>query len=341
MSTILDNSHIRQTILNTMSDAPILTESPTPTLAEIAKPAPATSPPGETAAPLEQTTPLTKTNARETLQTIAEGPKQASPAERATQATPDGKPGQEEQKIPDKMDVNKTEQRAETEPNKEKLDSLLTQSAQIFLDAKDPRVVTVALARASAASTPLGAELRRDVAHMIAEHKGDQLTAQTREELTKIQNELRLLNLPVTDAARSEFANTLEAFAAGHPDRGITPALIEQVRTNVQSRPDGITNLMKADSTLTARLMTELQGDAKESFPNVGTPEGLVKAAGLPETAETSAKAAELLRPKFTPPTKEPVDIGTMVLQTSLITSMTLMFVASLAGAGGEGGGGH
>lgn len=297
-----------------MSDAPLMNESSVPlSLKDLAKPVPA-APPAETAAPTEQSTPLTKANARDTLKSIADGPKS------------------------EKTEGNKTEQITENEPNKEKLDSLLTQSAKLLLDAKDPRVVTVALARASG-STPLGLELRRDVAHMVAEYKGDNLTAEAREQLNKIQEELRLLNLPKTDPARSEFANTLEAYAAGNPDKGITPALIEQVRTNTQSRPDGIANIMKADSTLTARLMSELNGDAKEPFPNVGTPEGLVKASGLPMTPETSANAAELLRPKYTPPTKEPVDLGTMVLQTSLITSMSLMFIASLAGAGGEGGG--
>lgn len=301
-----------------MSDVPILSESVAPpSLQEIAKPAPAAAPPTETAAPTRESAPVTQANARETLKLIAEGPKA------------------------EKTEVNQPEQKAENEPNKEKLDSLFTQSAKLLLDAKDPRVAAVALARASSASTPLGAELRQDVAHMIAEHKGDNLTAEAREVLTKIQTELRLLNLPVTDAARSEFANTLEAYAAGHPDRGITPALIEQVRTNTQSRPDGIANLMKADSTLTARLMSELNGDTKEPFPNVGTPEGLVKAAGLPMTPENSANAGELLRPKYTPPTKEPVRFGDMILPTALATSMTLMFVASLAGAGGEGGGGH
>ena len=298
-----------------MSDAPLMNESSVPpSLKDLAKPVPA-PPPAETAAPAQETSPLTKANARETLQTIAEGQKA------------------------EKAEINKTEQTAELGPNKEKLDSLLTQSAKLLLDAKVPRVVTVALARASSASTPLGAELRQDVAHMIAEYKGDTFTSEAREQLLKIQEELRLLNLPVTDAARSEFANTLEAYAAGHPDRGITPALVEQVRTNMQSRPDGITSLMKADSTLTARLMTELNGDGKEPFPNVGTPEGLVKAAGLEMTPEQSANAGELLRPKYTAPTKEPIDIGTMILQTSLITSMTLMFVASLAGVGGEQGG--
>lgn len=316
-----------------MSDVPIPSEIPTPTLAEIAKPSsPAAPTPVETSAPTQEPTPLTKDNARETLHIIAKGPDPATPTENATQARP------ATPETLEKTEEKKTEQKAETEPNKEKLDSLFTQSAKLFLDAKDPRAVTAALARASG-STPLGAELRRDVAHMIAEHKGDGLTAEAREELLKIQEELRLLNLPITDPARSEFANTLEAYVAGNPDKGITPALIEQVRTNTQSRPDGIANLMKADSTLTARLMTELNGDAKEPFPNVGTPEGLVKAAGLPMTPETNARAAELLRPKYTPPTKEPVDIGTMVLQTSLITSMSLMFIASLAGAGGEQGG--
>lgn len=329
---MLDNRRHRQTILDTMSDVPIMTESVAPpSLQEIAKPAPAPTPSGETALPNQPITPLTQANARDTLKSIADGTKEAEKATPASPATPE---------TPEQTEGIKPEQKAETEPNKEKLDRLFTQSANLFLDAKDPRVVAVALARASG-STPLGLELRRDVAHMLAEHKGDGLMTEAREELLKIQEELRLLNLAVTDASRSEFANTLEAYATGHPDRGITPALIEQVRTNGQSRPDGIANLMKADSTLTARLMSELQGDTKEPFPNVGTPEGLVKAAGLPETPETNARAAELLRPKYTPPTKEPIDIGTMVLQTSLITSMSLMFIASLAGAGGEGGGGH
>lgn len=319
-----------------MSDAlPGEETSTVPNLKDLAMPKQAG--PAESSPATSSAQPVTAENSHELLTAIAEGNKtEKKPAPSVDPSAPDG---HIEQAPTDNENINMTEQKAETEPNKEKLDSLFTQSATLLLDAKDPRVVPVALARASSASTPLGAELRRDVAHMLAEHKGDGLMTEAREELNKIQEELRLLNLAKTDAARSEFANTLEAYAAGNPERGITPALVEQVRTNEQSRPDGIANLMKTDSTLTARLMTELNGDAKEPFPNVGTPEGLVKAAGLPETPESHAKAAELLRPKYTPPAKEPVDIGTMVLQTSLITSMSLMFLASLAGAGGQEGG--
>lgn len=315
-----------------MSDALPLTESSVPpSLKDLAKPPLPPTPSVETTATAEQTTPLTKDNARDTLQQIAKGPEEAGPA------SPDGKAGQGEATQAE-PEVKARPETQEREANKEKLDSLFTQSATLLLDKKDPRVVTVALARASG-ETPLGRELRQDVVQMIKEIDGTKFEPNEREQLIKIQDELRLLNIPVTDAARSEFAGTLEAYAAGNPDKGITAALIEQVRTNALSRPDGIANLMKADSTLTARLMAELNGDAKEPFPNVGTPEGLVKAAGLEMTPENSANATEILRPKYTAPPKETTKIADMILPTALATSMTLMFVASLAGAGGEQGG--
>ncbi len=319
-----------------------MTEARTlPNLKDLAK----TTPPAttESPAPAEHAPSVTKINARETLQQIAKGTEetaQAGPEVKAGPASPAVKASPEEQNTPEISDVNKPEQTAEQSPNKEKLDSLFTQSAKLLLDSKDPRVVTIAIARA-AASTPLGTELRQDVAQMIKEMDGTKLEPNEREQLIKIQEELRLLNIPETDAARSAFAGTLEAYGAGHPDKGITPALIEQVRTNALSRPDGITNLMKADSTLTARLMSELNGDRKEPLPNVATPEGLVKAAGLEMTPDNSANATEILRPKYTAPPKESPRIGDMILPTALVTSMSLMFVASLAGAGGEGGGGH
>ncbi|MDP1722568.1 MAG: hypothetical protein Q8L37_05150 [Candidatus Gottesmanbacteria bacterium] len=313
-----------------MSDVALVNESGVSTsLKDLAKPALAPVHAVETSVPSESTLPVTKKNARETLQAIAAGPKE--------EATPEAKAGLE---TSDKSKVNQPEQTQEREANKEKLDNLFTQSAKLLLDKKDPLVVTVALARASG-STPLGTELRQDVAHMMTKLDGSTFEPNEREQLIKIQEEIRLLNVPVTDAARSEFANTLEAYGAGNPDKGITPALVEQVRTNVQSRPDGITNLMKADSTLTARLMTELNGDSKEPFPNIGTPEGLVKAAGLDMTPEHHEKAAEILRPKYALPQKEQANIVDMILPTALATSMTLMFIASLAGAGGQEGGGH
>lgn len=320
------------------------------TLKDLTMPTPAAS---ETPPPSDNHQSVTVDNAHEMLKSIAEGTKEATPvtqevktgpvieAKKATQAGQEAKASPAMQKTTEtveKTDVNNPEQTAEQKVNKEKLDSLFTQSAKLFLDKKEPLVVTVALARASG-ETPLGTELRQDVAQMISEIDGAKLEPQAREQLIKIQEELRLLNIPKTDAARSEFANTLEAYAAGNPDKGITPTLVEQVRTNTLSRPDGITSLMKTDSTLTARLMTELNGDPKEPFPNVGTPEGLVKAAGLDMTPENHANATEILRPKYTAPPKETTRITDMILPTALATSMTLMFIASLAGAGGEQGG--
>ncbi|MEK7543909.1 MAG: hypothetical protein AAB557_03510 [Patescibacteria group bacterium] len=303
-----------------MSDTPLMNESGTPpSLKELAKPVPAT-PSSETTPPAEQTTPLTKANARDTLKNIADGPKDAIQ--------------------PEKTDVNKPEQTAELGPDKEKLDSLLTQSAKLLLDAKDPRTVTVALARATS-STPLGTELRRDVAQMIGEYQGDQLPPAAREQLSKIQQELELLNLPKTDAARSEFARIIEEYAAKNPDKGITPDVIESIRTNKTNRADTLAAIMKTDTTLTAELMGQLKGDRTEAVPNVATPDGLVKAAGLDMTPENNVNAGEILRPKYTIPVKPPAQFSDLILPTVLGTSMTLMFVASLAGAGGQEGGGH
>jgi hypothetical protein len=336
-----------------MTDTPLPAES-VPTLNDIAKAAPAVPPVSESAAPVPEAPPLTRDTARGALESIAKGPQEAgsaeiaTPAGPATQETPATQAGQaeiatqagkEEREIQGKDGVNQAEQMTELGPNKEKLDSLFTQSAQVLLDAQDPRVITVALARASS-DTPLGRELRQDTADLIIRHSGERLTPQARGQLTQIQEELRLLNLPKTDPARSEFANILESYAAAHPDRGITPELVEQVRTNAQSRPDGITNLMKTDSTLTAQLMAALQGDEKDPFPDVGRPEGLVRAAGLPMTPENHSHAASILRPAIALPGREPPRIADLILPTALGTSMMLMFVASLAGIGG-GNGGH
>lgn len=280
-----------------------------PTLAELAKPT------GNAASPLSPEAPTAALkkppapeDARGVLQEIAAGPQ--------------------------------PEKTAEVDPNKEKMDILLTQGAQLLLEADDPRVAIAAVAR-STAPTPIGGELRRDVLTMISDMKGDKLPPGAQKNLTKLQQDIRDMKFPKTDPARSEFAKFLEDYSREHPDKAIDPAKIEALRTKKQDTAATITQVLQTDTGLAAVLWTQLKGDGTPTLPNVATPEGLLAAAGLETTAENTQKARKLYEPKGPHPVMKLLqeiksDIPSIVIVTGMITMLVSQFISQEGGGGGH-----
>lgn len=292
-----------------MSDAPMAAEMPAkPTLAELAKPAPATPAPAESPTSAESAVPVTQANARETLKEIAAGPQ--------------------------------PEKTVEVDPNKEKMDTFLTQGAQLLLEADDPRVAIAAIAR-STAPTPIGGELRRDVLTMISDMKGDKLPPGAQESLTKLQKDIKEMNLPKTDPARSEFAKFLEDYSREHPDKAIDPSKIEALRTGKQDAAATITQVLQTDTGLAASLWAQLKGGGSNTPPNVATPEGLLQAAGLENTAENTQKARKLYEPKGPHPVMKLLqeiksDLPSIIMVTGMITMVVSQFIQQEGGGGGH-----
>lgn len=308
-----------------MSDAPIPTEMPIKTtLSELAKPA------GNAAIPPSPETPnsaLEKSpapeDARKTLEAIAAGPDK--------EGTP---------KIPDQADLNKPEQTAELGPNKEKVDSILSQGSQLLLDAGDRRATLTALAH-QAAPTPLGMELRRDVVQAIAEMKLTKLTPEQTATLTSLQKDIAALDMLKTDPARSEFAKFLDEYSTENPDKAIPAPIIEAIRTNKLDRAAEMANILQTDSKLSAKLNEQFKGDRTEPLNNVATPDGLLKAAGLPATPENTANVAKLLEPPPPPDPKSAHAISDFVMPTLMGVALVSMFLNQFTGSGESGGGGH
>lgn len=228
-------------------------------------------------------------------------------------------------------DARKTLEEIAAGPEKEKMDKLLTQGAQLLLAADDPRVAIVAVARA-AATTPLGTELRRDVLHMIAETDGESFSA--------IKKDIDALNLPKTDPAKSEFAKFLEDYSREHPDKAIDPSKIEALRTGKQNAAAIITQELQRDTGLAARLWDQLKGSDSHVPPNVISPEGLLAAAGLESTPENTAKARRLYEPKGPHPVMKLLqeiksDLPSLMMTAGIITMVVTQFISQ------EGGGGH
>ena len=217
-------------------------------------------------------------------------------------------------------------------PDKEKMNAMLTQGAQLLLDAGDPKVAIAAVAR-SAAATPLGTELRRDVLTMIGEMKDDTFSA--------LQEEIAALNLPKTDPARSEFAKFLEQYSSKNPDKAVSPAFIEAIRTKKQEAGALMTQVLQTDTGLAASLWAEMKGDGTGSPPNVATPDGLLAAAGLEGTPENAAKVAKLYEPKGPHPVAQLWEELKSDVPSMLITGgMIFMLISQLITPEG-GGGGH
>ncbi len=227
-------------------------------------------------------------------------------------------------------------------PEREKVNMLLTQGAQLLLDAADPRVAIAAVAR-SAAPTPLGTELRRDVlTSLIGEMKGDKFSAEGREALTKVQREIATINLPKTDPARSEFAKFLEAYSRDNPDKAVNPTLIEAIRTRKQEAGALMTQVLQTDTGLAASLWAEMKGDGTQPPPNVATPEGLLTAAGIEATPDNAAKVQKLYQPKGPNElVKVLADLKSNVPSFLITTGMLLMLVSQFVQSEGGGGGRH
>lgn len=225
-------------------------------------------------------------------------------------------------------------------PDKEKADTILTAGTQLLLDAGDKRAVLTALAH-QAAPTPLGTELRRDVIRSIAEMKPDKLTPEQTESLASLQKDIAALNVPKTDAARSEFAKFLEDYSRENPDKAIPASIIEAVRTNKLDRAQQMANILQSDSTLSAKLNEQFKGESPEPLANVATPDGLLTAAGLAATPENTAKATKLLEPPPMPDPKSLKNMTDYIMPTLMGVALVSMFMNQFTGGGGEGGGGH
>lgn len=302
-----------------MNDAPMGAELPeAPQLKDLAKPVEAPPTPVSVETP---PAPASPADARKALEEIAAGPTQE--AARATPA---------EQAAPVKPAIKEApEKKAELGPDKEKVNVLLTQGAQLLLDAGDPRVAIAAVAR-SAAATPLGTELRRDVLTMIAETKG--------ETFASIKKDIEALNLPKTDPARSEFAKFLEDYSSKNPDKAISPTVIEAIRTKKQDAAAAITHVLQTDTGLAASLWTEMKGEGTQAIPNVATADGLLTAAGLDATPENAEKAQKLYEPKGPHPVAKLWEELKTDVPSMLITSgMIFMLVSQLIMPEGSGGG--
>lgn len=216
-------------------------------------------------------------------------------------------------------------------PERARENELLTRGAHILLDKGDPRLAIVAVAR-SADETPLGRELRRDALAMIAE-LGDG---------KGLSEEIAALNLPKTDPARSEFVRFLEQYSKNHPDKAVSPTLIEAIRTRKSDARLVITQELQKDTGLAAKLWEEMKGDGTQSPPNVTTPEGLLSAAGLEATPENTAKAQKLYEPKGLNPFLKALTEFKSEVPSFLITSgMILMLVSQFVNQNEGGAGGH
>lgn len=293
-----------------MNDAPMAAEMPVkPSLTELAKPTSSTASPLSPESPTHPPEkPPELKDARSVLQEIAAGPQ--------------------------------PEQTAELGPDKEKMDILLTQGAQLLLEADDPRVAIAAIAR-STAPTPIGGELRRDVLTMISDMKDDKLSPEAKASLTKLQQDIKDMNLPKTDAARSEFAKFLEDYSREHPDKAVGPAKIEALRRQKQDAAATITQVLQTDTGLAAVLWAQLKGDGTPAFPNVATPEGLLTAAGLETTPENTQKARKLYEPKGPHPVMKLLqeiksDIPSIVIAAGMITMLVSQFISQEGGGGGH-----
>lgn len=287
-----------------MNDAPMAAEMPIKlNLADLAKPAPAPTISAETSVPAERVAPVTQANARDTLKEIAAGPQ--------------------------------PEQAAEIGPNKEKVNTILTQGTQLLLDAGDRRALLLALSR-QVDSTPIGIELRRDTIQMIAGINPTKLTPEGQEQLTQLQKEIGSLKLPKTDPSRSEFAKFLETYNKEFPDKAVDARTIESVRTNKEGAAFAITDVLQGDTILSAKLWEQMKGEKLET-PNVRTPEAMLKAAGLEATQDNIEKAHKLYEP---PKTKEPIAMGDMAMPTIMITALLAILISQLSTPEG-GGGGH
>lgn len=243
------------------------------------------------------------------------------------------------EKSPELKDARSVLQEIAAGPEKEKMDVLLTQGAQLLLEANDPRVAIVAVARLTA-QTAIGGELRRDVLTMMTDMKGDKLLPEAKASLTKLQQDIQDMKLPKTDPAKNEFAKFLEDYSREHPDKAIDPSKIEALRTGKQDAAATITQVLQTDTGLASALWGQLKGSDSHVPPNVATPEGLLQAAGLETTPENTAKARKLYEPKGPHPVitllqEIKSDLPSLVMTAGIITMVITQFISQ------EGGGGH
>lgn len=204
-------------------------------------------------------------------------------------------------------------------PENPRVDGILTEASQLYLDRGDNRLLLIALNRQTA-GTPLGDELRRDVVEMV---KKTDIPG-----FESLKKEIADMNLPKTDPAQSQLVNFLERFNLTHPGSEVSPELIEAVKTGkVESAPLAAQALQE-NSALSEQLWTELIGKDKPR-PQLTTPDGLLGAAGLEKNDANRARVEAMFKPLRV---KKEVNINLGDMVPSILGGMMLLsFVTQLA----------
>ena len=266
-----------------MSDAPpVPKEMPQP---EVPPATPQPPPEAVPAEPPASSEPVTKEDARTALEEIAKPQIQASP---------------------------------EVEENP-RVDGILTDASQLYLDAKDNRLLLTALAR-QAGPTPLGNELRRDTLDMIG--KTDTPGFET------LKKEIADMNLPKTDPAQSQLVSFMERYNSTHPGQEVPTELIEAVKTGKMESAPLVARALQENSALSEQLWMELIGKDKPR-PQLTMPDGLLGAANLEVNDANRGKAESLFKPLRM---KKDVNINLGDMVPSVLGGMMLLsFVTQLA----------
>ena len=261
-----------------------MSDAPTTELENLSKTTPPPTPEAQGMAPVSQG-PVTKEDARAALETIAKPQVEATP---------------EAQENP-------------------RVDGILTEASQMYLDAKDNRLLLTVLSRQTA-GTPLGDELRRDTLEMI---RNSNLPG-----FDDLKKEIADMNLTKTDPAQSQLVSFLERFNVTHPGGEVPAELIEAVKTGKMESAPLVARALQENSALSEQLWTEMAGKDKPR-PQLTTPDGLLGAAGLEKNDANRSRAEAMLTPLKMKKDWN-VNLGDMV-PSVLGGMMLLSFVTQLA----------
>ncbi len=261
-----------------------MSDAPTTELENLSKTTPPPTPEAQGMAPVSQG-PVTKEDARAALETIAKPQVEATP---------------EVQENP-------------------RVDGILTEASQMYLDAKDNRLLLTVLSRQTA-GTPLGDELRRDTLEMI---RNSNLPG-----FDDLKKEIADMNLTKTDPAQSQLVSFLERFNVTHPGGEVPAELIEAVKTGKMESAPLVARALQENSALSEQLWTEMAGKDKPR-PQLTTPDGLLGAAGLEKNDANRSRAEAMLTPLKMKKDWN-VNLGDMV-PSVLGGMMLLSFVTQLA----------
>lgn len=295
-----------------MEPSPVTVEMPVQPTPPEAKPV---SPAAKTESPAEKPTTIKQDgSARSTLEAIAKGTPVAEAIAPKAESVP--------------------------LPDKEKVQSILSETNQLLLDLRDMRLLVSSIA-SQAADTPLGNEMRMDTLRMIGSMSNADMPPEAVVKLDAVQKQIADLKLPEAKPDQSALLPIMDAYNKAHPDKAVPVEVINQIKSGSREASATVAQLLQSNPDIAGPVWKELTG--VEGFTGLHdlTPQKVLEISKLPTTKENLAKANDMFGKVAAMTPQEQLSFMEIVGPKLMVGALVIMFLSQMANEGNGGGGGH